>query len=167
MIDKTKFFHLLTFLNRKNGKRALPCSQNTMNTGLQGNHQDECNCQQLDYHQRNKYCPVKIFGPDIRSLKKTRKKPEPDTNDEINIPSKLTMKQQKIILCINGIKVNSLLFLTTISKTICFQMVQLVVAKTINNYKKALIEKIQLYNKARFKVTKIRNDMNSFPKQTR
>ena len=58
------------------------------------------------------------FGQDIGSLKGkiTRRKPTPVANDYIKIPIELTLKQQDVILCIDGIKVIGLTFLTTISK---------------------------------------------------
>ena len=54
-----------------------------------------------------------IFGPDIGLLKgkTTRKKPNIVIKNYIEIPEELIMKQQDIVLCIDGIKVNGLLFL--------------------------------------------------------
>jgi hypothetical protein len=51
-----------------------------------------------------------VFGPDISSLKEktTRKTPIPVVNNYIEIPQELFIKQDKIIICINGIKVNGL-----------------------------------------------------------
>jgi hypothetical protein len=59
-----------------------------------------------------------IFGSDIGSLKgkTTRMKPIPVVDNYIAIPQKLYAKQQDVVLCIDGIKVNGLLFLTTVSK---------------------------------------------------
>ena len=101
-----------------------------------------------------------IFGQDIGSLKgkTTRTKPVPVVNNYIKIPEELIMKQQNVILCIDGIKVNELLFLTTISKNMCYCTAQFIESKTVSNYKEALVEIIQLYNKAGFKIAKIRSD---------
>jgi hypothetical protein len=59
-----------------------------------------------------------VFGPNISSLKgkTTRKTPIPVVNDYIEIPQELFTKQDKIIICIDGIKVNELTFPMTISK---------------------------------------------------
>jgi hypothetical protein len=85
-----------------------------------------------------------IFGPDIGSLKgkTTREKPVLVINDYINILKELTVKQTDIILCINGMKVNGLSFLTTISKNICYQTAQFIASKSISLYKEALKEVI-------------------------
>jgi hypothetical protein len=79
-------------------------------------------------------------------------------NDYIKIPPELTVKQQDVTLCINGMKVNGLSFLTTISKNICYRTAQFITSKSISLYKEALKEVIQVYNKAGFKISKIRAD---------
>jgi hypothetical protein len=68
----------------------------------------------------------------------------------------LTIKQQDVILCFDGMKVNSLSFLTTISKNICYQTAQFIATKLISLYQEALKEVIQVYNKAGFKIVQIR-----------
>jgi hypothetical protein len=106
-----------------------------------------------------------IFGPDIGSLnfKTIRKKPALVVNDYIKIPPELTAKQQNVTLCINGMKVNGLSFLTTISKNICYRTAQFIASKLISLYKEALKEVIQIYNKAGFKIIEIRLKTNSDP----
>jgi hypothetical protein len=75
-----------------------------------------------------------IFGSDIGSLKgkMTRQKPIPVVNDYIAIPEELYAKQQDNVLCIDGIKVNGMLFLTTVSKNIFYQTAQYVESKSIS-----------------------------------
>jgi hypothetical protein len=101
-----------------------------------------------------------IFGPDIGLLKgkTTRRKPMPVVNDYIDIPQELTIKQQNVILYIDGMKVNGLSFLTTISKNNCYQTAQFIASKLISLYQDALKEVIQVYNKAGFKIVQIRAD---------
>jgi hypothetical protein len=64
-----------------------------------------------------------VFGTDISSLKgkTTRKTPSPIVNNYIEIPQKLYMKQDNIILCIHEMKVNGLASLTTISTNIYYR----------------------------------------------
>ena len=59
-----------------------------------------------------------IFGKDIATSKgkTTRRKPKPVLEDYIDIPKELILAQQNVIICIDGITVNLLKFLTTISK---------------------------------------------------
>jgi hypothetical protein len=84
------------------------------------------------------------------SKEKQQQTLEPIVNDYINIPNKLITKQQNIVLCIHKIKVNGLLFSTTISKNIHYCIAQDSESKTMQNYKKALVAIIQPYNKAGF-----------------
>ena len=95
-----------------------------------------------------------IFGSDIGSLKgkMTRKKPIPVIDNYIAIPQELYTKQQEIVLCIDGIKVNGLLFLTTVSKNILYRTAQCVESKSMSRFKDAIKEIITLYNKAGFKI---------------
>jgi len=79
-----------------------------------------------------KNCPVtvedidkseKIFGPDISSMKGkvTRKKPTPVVEDTIKLPHELRLAQMNITLCVDVIHVNSLTFLTTISRNLYYR----------------------------------------------
>jgi hypothetical protein len=65
----------------------------------------------------------KIFGPDIGSLKgkTTRHKPAPVVSDYIEIPKELIMSHNNATLCIDGIKINGIHFLTTISRNIMYR----------------------------------------------
>jgi hypothetical protein len=101
-----------------------------------------------------------IFGSDIGSLKgkTTRQKPIPVVDNYIAIPEELYAKQQGIVLCIDGFKVNCMLFLTTVSKNIFYQTAQYVESKSISQFKEALKEIIKVYNKVRFKIKEIQSD---------
>ena len=51
-----------------------------------------------------------------------------------------------------------IVFLTTISKSICYQTAQFVASKLIGIYQEALKEVILLYNRAGFKIVQLRAD---------
>jgi hypothetical protein len=59
----------------------------------------------------------KVFGPDIGSLtgKTTRQKPAPVVSDYVEIPKELVFNHQSVVLCMVGMKINGVPFLTTIS----------------------------------------------------
>jgi hypothetical protein len=77
----------------------------------------------------------------------------------------LTLKQKNVILCINGIKVNGLAFLTTVTKNICYRTAQFVIDKSVNSYRAALHKVFKIYNKAGFHVREIRCDIKFKPLQ--
>jgi hypothetical protein len=95
----------------------------------------------------------------------TRQKPIPVVNDYIAIPEELYAKQQDIVLCIDSIKVNGMLFLTTVSKNIFYWTLQYVESKSISHFREALKEIIMLYNKARFKIKEIWSNIEFRPLQ--
>ena len=75
------------------------------------------------------------------------------------------LKQKDVILCIDGIKVNGLTFLTTVSRNICYRTAQFVVDKSVNSYRAALHKVFKIYNKAGFHVREIRCDNKFKPLQ--
>ena len=102
----------------------------------------------------------KIFGPDIGSLKgkSTRNPPIPVVDDMIEIPRALIQSQQNVTLCIDAMKVNGLVFLTTISRNIYYRTAQFIPRQTIDQYKIALTSVIQCYNKGGFRIGHIHAD---------
>jgi hypothetical protein len=58
----------------------------------------------------------RIFEPDIRVVKgkTSRRKPAPVVSDYIEIPRKLISTQRDVTLCIDAMKVDGLVFLTTV-----------------------------------------------------
>ena len=62
-----------------------------------------------------------IFGKDVSAIKgeTTRKKPLPVVENEIEIPQELVQRQRNT-LCIDGMMVNSIHFLSTISRNIYY-----------------------------------------------
>jgi hypothetical protein len=75
------------------------------------------------------------------------------------------MKQKDVILCIDSIKVNSLKFLTTVSKNICYQTLQFVINKYVSSYRAALHKVFKCYNKAGFHIREVRCNNKSKPLQ--
>jgi hypothetical protein len=77
-----------------------------------------------------------IFGTDIGQIKgkTTRRKPAPVVNDYIEIPKELIATQRKVTLCIDGMKVNGLSFLTTVSRNLQYRTAQYVKHQTVEVY---------------------------------
>jgi len=102
----------------------------------------------------------KIFGPDIGSLKgkSTRRNPVHVVDDQIEIPRELIRSQQDVTLCIDAMKVNTLWFLTTISRNLYYRTVQYLPRQTADIYRDAIVDIIRLYNRAGMKVERIHAD---------
>jgi hypothetical protein len=64
----------------------------------------------------------RIFGTDIGALKvkTTRRKQAPVVSDYIEIPKEFIANHNNATLCIDGIKINGLQFLTTVSQNIMY-----------------------------------------------
>ena len=75
----------------------------------------------------------KIFGLDIGALKgkTTRRNPTPVVEDLIAFPKELIQAQQRVTLALDGLTVNTLKFLTTISKNIYYRMAHFVPKNTM------------------------------------
>jgi len=121
-----------------------------------------------------KNCPVttedidlaeKIYGPDVASLKgKTvHQSPAPIVNDVIEIPRELIASQYNVNLCIDTMFVNSLSFLTTVSKAIKFRTCDYTPNRKVVEYKTALTKVIRQYTDAGFKIRCIFSDQEFQP----
>ena len=102
----------------------------------------------------------KIFGPDIGQLKgkSTRRAPVHVVENEIEIPRELIRSQQDLTLCIDGMKVNGLWFLTTISRNLYYRTAHYVRHQTPEVYQTALTDVIRVYNRAGLRVSRIHAD---------
>ena len=102
----------------------------------------------------------KIFGPDIATLKgkTTRRTPVPVVEDRIEIPRELITSQYSVTLCLDGMKVNDLTFLTTISKNLMYRTARYVERTTMECYRKSLQQVLRVYTLGGLKVTMIRCD---------
>ncbi len=119
-----------------------------------------------------KNCPItvedidnseKIFGADIPSMKGkvTRQKPTPVVEDIIEIPQELRMTQMNVTLCVDVMHVNSLTFLTTISRKLYYRSAQFIKTTSKDELLQALETLVSMYNNAGFRVKNINAD-NAF-----
>ena len=102
----------------------------------------------------------KIFGPDIGAIKgkTTRRKPAPVVNDYVEIPKELISTQREVTLCMDGMKVNGITFLTTVSRHIQYRTAQYVKHQTAIAYREALGQIFRIYNAGGFRITMIHCD---------
>jgi hypothetical protein len=103
---------------------------------------------------------TKVFGENIGALKgkTTRQKPTPVTSNIIQISDELIEVQQDMILSMDGITVNLIKFLITISHEIYYRMAQYVIQTNSNKYKKCLNEIKTLYKQRGFNIKEIHRD---------
>jgi hypothetical protein len=90
--------------------------------------------------------------------KTTRKKPLPVVSDYIDIPPELVSNHQNVTLCVDGMNINGLWFLTTISWHIMYRTAEWVPSKSVKAYRSVLDNVFRIYNKAGFKFTTINCD---------
>ena len=107
----------------------------------------------------------KVYGPDVASLKgKTFQQiPAPIVNDVIEIPRELIASQYNVDLCIDTMFVNSLAFLTTVSKAIKFRTCDYIPNRKVVEYKTALTKVIHQYTDDGFKIRCIFSDQEFQP----
>jgi hypothetical protein len=98
-----------------------------------------------------------IYGPDIGALKgkTTRAKPVPVVKDYIEIPNELITAHQDVVLCMDGMKINGVPFLTTISRNIMYRTTEWIPNQTPQAYRSVLDNVFRIYNLADFKITTI------------
>ena len=97
----------------------------------------------------------KIFGPDIGALKgkTTRRKPAPVLPDYIKIPRELIAAQQSVTLCLDVMKVNGAVFLTTFPRNLYYRTAQHVKSQTPDVYHQCLGAIFRIYNLGGFRIT--------------
>ena len=108
---------------------------------------------------------TKTFGPDIGAIKgkTTRTRPVPVVSNIIEIPDELLELQKDLTMSLDGMTVNSLKFLTTISHDLMYRTAQYVQRNNATNYESCLDEIMAIYNRGLFTITEIHCD-NEFHK---
>jgi hypothetical protein len=99
----------------------------------------------------------KIFGPDVATLKgkMTHHAPIPVIEDCIEIPRELITTQYSVTLCLDGMKVNNISFLTMISKNLMYQIARYIQGSLTSIYRKCLQQVLQIYTLGGLRVTTI------------
>jgi hypothetical protein len=102
----------------------------------------------------------KIFGPVIGALKgkTTRRKPAPVVSDYVKIPKELITIHNNATLCIDGIKINGLQFLTTVSRNIMYRTAEWVPSQTSEAYRSVLDNVFRIYNTSGIRISTIHCD---------
>jgi hypothetical protein len=107
----------------------------------------------------------KIFGPDVAALKgkTTRRAPIPVIEDHIEIPRELITAKYSVTLCLDGMKVNDISFLTTISNNRMYRTARYVQRPLTSVYHKCLQQVLRIYTLGGLRVTTIRCDNEFCP----
>ena len=106
------------------------------------------------------YLATKRYSPDISTIesKSTRRKLAPVVSNIIDIPKELLEVQKDVTLSIDGITVNSLKFLSTISRNLFYRTAQYVRQPTAEVYEKCLNEIFAIYRQGNFEIIDIHCD---------
>eukprot|EP00977_Amphora_coffeiformis_P023448 scaffold13397_cov183-Amphora_coffeaeformis.AAC.7 len=93
----------------------------------------------------------------------TRQKPIPVRHNTVSIPPELVETHRNIELCVDGMYVNNLAFITTIDTTGRYRTAQYVPNRILATYKSALANVLHIYNCGGFKVPYINADLEFKP----
>jgi hypothetical protein len=98
-----------------------------------------------------------IFGPDVGSIKgkMTRCKALPIIDEHIEIPEELKSVHEDVTLAIDGLTINSLKFLSTISRNIYYRTVHYMPTTEAKSYQPTITDVCGVYCHGRFQVTDI------------
>ena len=101
-----------------------------------------------------------IYGQDIGQLKaqRTRRIPNPVVDKSIDIPDRLNEVQKYVTIEMDGLTINGLMFLSTISLHVYFRTMHYMTNKTTGYYQRTLNELKGVYKRGGFYLTKIRCD---------
>ncbi len=120
----------------------------------EGHNSNEYNQEQSSYHWRYQHHWENVWARYIFLERETTHcKPVPVIKDYIEIPWELIAAQHSITLCLDGMKVNGILFLTTISKNILYCTAQYVEKQTQGIYGNCLGQVFWVYNVGGFRIT--------------
>jgi hypothetical protein len=119
-------------------------------------------------------CPVKIadinlaekiFGSDIGTFKgkSTRRTPLPIAPDYVDIPQELILAQREVTLYIDGMFVNNIPFLSSISEALKYRMVDPIDSFSTASISESLKTMIQAYNVGGFHIAEIHADEQCQP----
>jgi hypothetical protein len=105
------------------------------------------------------------YGPDVGGIKgkTTRRRPTPVVNNMVEIPDELLDVQQELTVSIDGLTVNSLKFLSTISHDLYYRTAQYVASPVASIYEKCMDELTAVYKRGGFTISEIHCD-NEFRK---
>jgi hypothetical protein len=100
---------------------------------------------------------TKAYGDDIGTIKgkTTRKRPAPAMSNLVEIPSELLKVQKDAILSIDGMTVNLMKFLTTISHELFYWTTQYILANVASEYEKFMDELMAVYRRGQSTVNEV------------